>query len=336
MTCATNRLPSRPRALIKCAAAVLSALVVLVGMIPFSRAAEGISFVTTQSLRIGYEEHGPESGFPVILLHGFPYDVRSFDGVHAELSEAGYRVLLPYLRGYGPTSFLDPSVPRMAQQSALARDLIDFADALGLVQFVVAGFDWGNRAANIAAIVHPDRIRGIVAIGGYSVQNTLTPGGPAPALLESRLWYQWYFNTERGRRGLEQNRHGIIRLLWDTWSPGWSYSDADYQASAASFDNPDFVDVVIHSYRHRHGNATGEESLAETERMLAQRPPVTVPAIVLRAAESGFGPPARDPSADQARFTQLVDRQIVEGAGHDLPAHRPDAVAAALLRLLEN
>lgn len=175
--------------------------------------AQDTHFIETGVLRIGYEAHGPESGYPVILLHGFPYDVRSFDGVHPALSEAGYRVLLPYLRGYGPTRFLDDGAPRMAQQSALARDLIDFADALGLASFAVAGFDWGNRAANIAAILYPERISAIVAMGGYSVQNTLGPGGPAPALLESRLWYQWYFNTERGARGLEQNRHDIIRLL---------------------------------------------------------------------------------------------------------------------------
>lgn len=312
------------------------ALAVLPGASSCSMAAQDISFVDTDTLRIGYEEHGAEYDFAVILLHGFPYDVRSFDGVHPLLSEAGYRVLLPYLRGYGPTRFLDPDAPRMAQQSALAQDLIDFADALGIERFAVAGFDWGNRAANIAAILRPDRVSAIVAMGGYSVQNTLEPGGPAPALLESRLWYQWYFNTERGVRGLRENRHGIIRLLWDTWSPGWTYSDADYAASAPSFDNPDFVDIVIHSYRHRHGNAPGEDRFAEIERLLAGRPQVTVPAIVLRPAESGFGPPSPNPAGDRARFTQLIDRQIVEGAGHDLPAHRPDAVAQALLRLLES
>lgn len=319
----------------KLVTALLPVLLLTWGVDVSPQPAEDIGFVETEALRIGYERHGPEDGFPVILLHGFPYDVRSFDGVHPSLSEAGYRVLLPYLRGYGPTRFLDPDAPRMAQQSALAQDLIDFADALGIERFAVAGFDWGNRAANIAAILRPDRVSAIVAMGGYSVQNTLEAGGPAPALLESRLWYQWYFNTERGVRGLRENRHDIIRLLWDTWSPGWAYSDADYAASAPSFDNPDFVDVVIHSYRHRHGNAPGEDRFAEIERLLAGRPPVTVPAIVLRPAESGFGPPAQSPAGDRARFTQLVDREIVEGAGHDLPAHRPDVVANALLRLLE-
>ncbi|MCH8264160.1 MAG: alpha/beta hydrolase [Proteobacteria bacterium] len=288
----------------------------------------------TSELTIGYEEHGDSAGFPIILLHGFPYDVRSFDGVVSPLVAAGYRVLLPYLRGYGPTRFLDPDSPRMAQQAAIAQDLVDFADALGIDQFAVAGFDWGNRAACITAILHPQRVRAQVACGGYSVQDTITPGRPAPAALEAMLWYQWYFNTERGVAGLTANRHDIIRHLWNTWSPAWNYTDAAYNRSAASFDNPDFVDVVIHSYRHRHVNAPGEERFLEVERRLATRPVIGVPAIVLRGAASGFGPPSQNPAGDQARFSNLVARRIVTGAGHDLPAHRPDAVADALLELL--
>ena len=293
-----------------------------------------VSRITTPVLEIGFEEHGDPAGFPVILLHGFPYDVRSFDGVVPQLSADGFRVLVPYLRGYGPTRFIDRDAPRMAEQAALAQDLIDFCDRLGLQQVALAGFDWGNRAACIASITDPQRIRCLVSIGGYSVQDTTTTGQPAPAALEARLWYQWYFNTERGRHGLENNRHDIIRYLWDTWSPGWTYSDADYQRSAPSFDNPDFVDVVIHSYRHRHANAPGEERFLELEQTLAQRPAVEVPTIVLRAAESGFGPPARNPEGDQRRFSNLVARHIVEGAGHDLPAHRPDALIDALRQLL--
>ena len=293
-----------------------------------------IKNLQTEVLDIAYEEHGPSTGFPIILLHGFPYDVRSFDGVPAPLADAGFRVLLPYLRGYGPTRFLDPDAPRMAQQAAIAQDLVDFADALGVDQFATAGFDWGNRAACITSILHPDRVRAQVACGGYSVQNTLTPGGPAPARFEALLWYQWYFNTGRGVRGLQSNRHDIIRYLWDTWSPAWQYSDEDYSRSAPSFDNPDFVDVVIHSYRHRHGNASGEERFLEVERRLAAQPAIDVPAIVLRPAQSGFGPPPSNPAGDQARFSNLAARRIVGGAGHDLPAHRPDAVADALLELL--
>ncbi len=291
--------------------------------------------VETGVLEIGYEEWGEPGGRPVILLHGFPYDVRAWDEVAPPVAAAGYRVLIPYLRGYGSTRFLDPSVPRMAEQAAIAQDVSDFADALGLDDFALAGFDWGNRAACITSILHPDRVRAQVAIGGYSVQNTVDPSPPSSsAESEARLWYQWYFNTERGRRGLEENRWAICRYLWSTWSPGWQFTDEMYDRTAVSFENPDFVDVVIHSYRHRHGNAPGEERFLAVERRLAARPPVAVRAIVLRGAESGLGRPSPDPSPDQARFPSLVDRRIVSGAGHDLPAQRPDAVADALLELL--
>ena len=293
-----------------------------------------IRMVETPVLDIAYEEHGDAGGVPIILLHGFPYDVRSWDRVAPPLAEAGYRVLVPYLRGYGPTRFRDPAVPRMAEQAAIAQDVLDFADALALDQLALAGFDWGNRAACITAILRPERVRAQVAIGGYSVQNTVSPGRPARAASEARRWYQWYFNTDQGRAGLGQNRRDICRYLWDTWSPGWQYTDAAFERSAVSFDNPDFVDVVIHSYRHRHVNAPGEERFLAVERQLAERPPIRVPAIVLRGADSGFGPPSPDPSGDRARFPGLVARRIVEGAGHDLPAHRPDAVSGALLELL--
>ena len=293
-----------------------------------------VRMVETSILDIGYEEHGDSEGFPIILLHGFPYDVRSWDGVAPPLADAGYRVLVPYLRGYGLTRFRDPEAPRTAEQAAIAQDVIDFADALGLEQCALAGFDWGNRAACIAAILHPERVRAQVAIGGYSVQNTVTPGRPAPAAAEARRWYQWYFNTDQGRAGLEANRRDIIRYLWETWSPGWEYTDEAFNRSAPSFDNPDFVDVVIHSYRHRHLNAPGEKRFLAVERQLAERPPIQVPAIVLRAAEGGFGRPSQDPSGDQARFPGLVARRIIEKAGHNLPVQRPDAVSAALFELL--
>ena len=299
-----------------------------------TRAGQDARMTQTAALDIGYEEGGDTTGFPIILLHGFPYDVRSWDGAVPPLVNAGYRVLVPYLRGYGPTRFRDPTAVRMAEQAAIAQDVVDFADALGLDRFALAGFDWGNRAACITAILHPERVRAQVAIGGYSVQNTVTPSRPASAAAEARLWYQWYFNTERGRAGLEADRRDICRHLWDTWSPGWQYTDEAFDRSAVSFDNPDFVDVVIHSYRHRHVNAPGEERFLAVERQLAERPPIRVPAIVLRGAENGFGRPSQDPSGDQARFTALVARRIVDGAGHDLPAHRPDAVASALLELL--
>jgi len=285
-------------------------------------------------LNIGYEEHGDASGFPIILLHGFPYDIRSFDGVIAPLVEAGHRVIVPYLRGYGPTSFLDPDAPRMAEQAAIGQDVVDLAAALGINRMALAGFDWGLRAGCITSILHPEMVAGFVAMGGYSVQNTVQKEQPAPAFREARMWYQWYFNTEQGRVGLEENRRDIIRHLWETWAPTWDYTDEAFNLSAPSFDNPDFVDIVLHSYRHRHMNAPGEDRFIEVELNLAEGPPVTVPSIVLRGADSGLGAPSQDPSADERNFTQLVARRIVSGAGHDLPVQRPDAVSAALLELL--
>ena len=285
--------------------------------------------VQTDTLDISYEESGDGAAFPILLLHGFPYDVRAWDGAVPPLVEAGYRVVVPYLRGYGPTRFLDPSAPRMAEQAAIAQDVVDFADALGLEQFALAGFDWGNRAACITSILRPERVRAQVAIGGYSVQDTVSPSPPASAVVEARLWYQWYFNTERGRAGLEGEPTGDLPLpLADV------VARLGVQRRDLCFDNPDFVDVVVHSYRHRHGYAVGEERFLAVERQLANRPQIAVPAIVLRGAESGFGRPSADPSGDQERFPSLVARRIVDGAGHDLPAQRPDAVVAALLELL--
>ena len=289
----------------------------------------------TDALEIGYEEHGDPAGTAIILLHGFPYDVRSFDGVVAPLVAAGHRVLVPWLRGYGPTRFRDPSAPRMAEQAALAQDVIDFADALSIRRFAMAGFDWGNRAACIVSIVAPERVIGQVSAGGYSVQNTTARGQPMQARQASQFWYMWYLNTEQGAAALAANRHDFIRYLWDTWSPEWHYTDEAYARSAPSFDNPDFVDVVVHSYRHRVMNAPGEPRFLEMERRLAEQPPVDVPAIVLAPGATGLGGrPSPNAAGDQRRFTKLVARRIVEGAGHDLPAHRPDAVAQALLELV--
>jgi len=222
----------------------------------------------------------------------------------------------------------------MAEQAAIAQDVVDFAEALGIGQFAVAGFDWGNRAACITAILHPGMVKACVAIGGYPVQNTITREQPASASDEAKRWYQWYFNTNQGRVGLEENRRDIIRHLWETWSPGWKYTDEAFDRSAPSFDNPDFVEITLHSYRHRHMNAPGEERFIEVERELAKAPPVAVPSIVLRGADSGFGAPSQDPSGDQRNFSKLVARRILDDAGHDLPTQRPDAVSDALLELL--
>ena len=289
--------------------------------------------IETSALSIAYEEVGPSNGFPIILLHGFPDDVRAWDEISPPLTQAGYRVLVPYLRGYGPTRFLDAASPRMAEQAAIGQDLIDFTDALHITRFAVAGYDWGGRAASVAACLHPDRVRAAVLIGGNTIQNTLKPPAPGDPEAERALWYQWYFNTERGRAGLTANRRGICRLLWETWSPGWRFSDETFNRTAISFDNPDFVDLVIHSYRHRLGNAAGEPRFVAIEQQLAQNPKIHVPSVVLYGADDGVRK-SPNPSVDQALFTKLVARDVVSGAGHFLPREQPGAVSSAILKLL--
>jgi pimeloyl-ACP methyl ester carboxylesterase len=293
------------------------------------------STAQTPVLSIGYEDSGDPRGVPVILLHGFPDDVRAYDGVVPALVKAGHRALVPYLRGYGPTRFRDAAAPRMAQQAAIGQDVLDFADALGLARFAVAGYDWGGRAAAIVAALHPERVRAAVLIGGYTVQNTVAPQPPAAPATEHRLWYQYYFNTDRGRAGLEANRRDICRYLWQAWSPGWRFSDDEYNRTAPSFDNPDFVDVVIHSYRHRIRNAAGEARFAEVEARLATRPRIQAPSITLYGADDGIVRPATEPPpAERAVFETLVARRVVPGVGHFMPRERPEAVSSALLELL--
>jgi pimeloyl-ACP methyl ester carboxylesterase len=289
--------------------------------------------IRTPMLDIAYEQQGGPGGVPVILLHGFPDDVRAWDGVAPRLVAAGHRVLVPYLRGYGPTRFLDPTAPRMAQQAAIGQDLLDFMDALGLERVALAGYDWGGRAACIAGILAPERVRALVTIGGYNVQNTLASPRPAPAVEEHAYWYQWYFNTERGRAGLTQNRRDICRFLWQEWSPSWRFDDATFERTAQSFDNPDFVDVVIHSYRHRHRNAPGEARFDAIERRLAERPPITVPSVILHGAEDTVAPPYRS-ERDLPLFPAGTERRVIARGGHFLPWEQPAAIADALLALL--
>jgi len=289
--------------------------------------------VRTPTLEIAYEAHGESGAFPIVLLHGFPDDARAWDGVAPPLAAAGYRVLVPYLRGYGPTRFLDAAAPRMAQQAAIGQDLLDFMNALGLGVAGLAGYDWGGRAACIAAILAPERVRALVTVNGYNVQDTLAPPRPASAVEERAYWYQWYFNTQRGRVGLEQNRREICRLLWRDWSPSYRFDDATFERTAASFDNPDFVPVVIHSYRHRHGNAPGDPRFDAIERRLAARPPITVPTVVLDGAEDPVSP-ARRSAGHLALFPAGTERRLVAGAGHFLPREQPGAVVDALRALL--
>ncbi len=291
--------------------------------------------IETGVLKIGYEESGPTGGFPILLLHGFPDDVRAWDEVATPLGKAGYRVLVPYLRGYGPTLFLDASAPRMGEQAAIGQDVIDLADALHLDRFAVAGYDWGGRAAAIAAALHPDRVRASVLIGGYSIQDTVGPQAPSSPEAEQRIWYQYYFNTERGRAGLKANRRSLCRLLWQTWSPSWHFSDETYNRTAASFDNPDFVDVVIHSYRHRLGNAPGEPRFQAVEQQLAKRPRIECPSITLYGADDGIArPPAETPPAERQVFSKLIARRVISGVGHFMPREKPEPVSAAMLELM--
>jgi len=291
--------------------------------------------IQTPVLDIGYEESGNPQGFPVVLLHGFPDDAHAYDRVAPPLAQAGYRVLVPYLRGYGPTRFRDASAPRTAEQAAIGQDVIDFADALGLKQIAVAGYDWGGRAACIAAALHPDRVRAGVFIEGYLIQNIFAAPRPAPPEIEREFWYQWYFMTERGRAGLAANHRGLCKFLWRTWSPGWHFSDEEYNRTAPSFDNPDFVDCVIHSYRHRNGTAAGEKRFEAAERELAKRPKITAPSILLYGDADALLHPAPDVTpAERALFTGLAARRIIAGAGHFLPRENPEAVSSALLEVL--
>ncbi len=288
--------------------------------------------VRTPTLEIGYEEHGPATGPPVVLLHGFPDDVRAWDGVTGPLVADGCRVVVPYLRGYGPTRFLDPAAPRMAQQAAIGQDLLDLMDALRLERVSLAGYDWGGRAACIAAILAPARVRALVTIGGYNVQDTLAPPRPAAAEDERGYWYQWYFNTERGRLGLEANRRDICRLLWREWSPGWRFDDATFERTAVAFDNPDFVPVVIHSYRHRHRNAPGDPRFDAIERRLADRPRIEAASVILHGRDDGVDRP-RKSERHLGLFPDGTERRVVPDAGHFLPREQPGAVVEALRSL---
>jgi pimeloyl-ACP methyl ester carboxylesterase len=285
--------------------------------------------VRTATLEIAYEESGPAGARPVILLHGFPDDVHAYDGVAPPLAAAGWRVLVPFLRGYGPTRFLDPATPRSGQQAALGRDLADFMDALGLAQAVLAGYDWGGRAACIVAALRPQRVAGLVTMGGYNIQNIAAAANPASPAAEYRYWYQWYFHTERGRAGLAANRGALCRLLWELWSPNYRFDDATYARTAASFDNADFVDVVIQSYRHRYGAAPGDPALEEIEAQLAQQPPITVPTMSLHGECDGVSPPDHL-ERHAPHFTGAYQSRVIPVAGHFLPREEPNAVVQAI------
>ena len=292
-----------------------------------------IHHLQTSMLDLAYEEHGPADGDPVVLLHGFPYDPRGYDAMAPALATAGYRVIVPYLRGYGPTRFLSADTMRSGQQAALGRDLLDLLDGLSIERAALVGYDWGGRAACIAAALWPERVRCLVSGEGYNIQDIAAAATPRSPETEHRLWYQYYFHGPRGRDGLAANRASLCKLLWQLWSPTWRFDDATYARTAAAFDNPDFVDITIHSYRHRFGYAPDDPALADIERQLAKQPPIGVPTIVLCGADDGVGPPSAE-DRNAARFTGRYERRLLPGVGHNIPQEAPEATLSALLDLL--
>ncbi|EFL50242.1 alpha/beta hydrolase fold protein [Solidesulfovibrio fructosivorans JJ]] len=281
-------------------------------------------------LSVAYDERGDRLGWPVVLLHGFPYDIRAYDAVAPALAAQGARVIVPSLRGFGPTRFLDARTPRSGEQAALGSDLLALLDALGLERAVLAGYDWGGRAACIVSALWPERVMGLVTVNGYNIQNIAQAGEPDTPGNEYRYWYQYYFHGERGRAGLARNRQDFCRLLWRLWSPTWNFTDDVYAASAESFDNPDFVDVVIHSYRHRHGLAPGDPAYAAVEGRLAAQPSIAVPTLALDGEDDGVMPRGLD-CGNAARFTGRFAHRTIPGVGHNPPQEAPEAFARAVL-----
>ncbi len=294
---------------------------------------EPLRHVEAGVLDIAYFEAGPADGPPVLLMHGFPYDIHSYVDVAPMLAAAGCRVIVPYMRGYGATRFLGDATPRSGEQAAFGADLIALLDALKIERAVLAGYDWGGRAACVVAALWPERCAGLVSLNSYNIQDiakALVPDTPAN---EHSLWYQYYFHSERGRAGLTQDRRGLTKLLWKLWSPTWQFDDATFERSAAAFDHPDFVEVVIHSYRHRFGLVPGDLAYADIERRLAAQPVITVPAITFDGIDDGVRPPA-EAVAHAHRFSGPRSHRLVPGAGHNLPQEAPRVFADAVLELV--
>jgi len=283
-------------------------------------------------LNVGYADVGPSDGKPVILLHGWPYDIHSFVDVAPILAAAGYRVIVPYLRGYGTTRFLSAETLRNGQQAAVAMDAIAFMDALEISSAIIAGFDWGARTADIVAAVWPERCKGLVSVSGYLIGSQAAGMTPLPPKAELQWWYQYYFATERGRLGYQKNTREFNRLIWQLASPKWKFDDATFERTAAAFDNPDHVDVVIHNYRWRLGLAEGESQYDDLETRLSQGPNITVPAITLEGDSNGA--PHPDPSASPKKFTgKYAHRTIEGGVGHNLPQEAPRPFADAIVEV---
>ncbi len=283
-------------------------------------------------LDVAFHQIGAADGTPVVLLHGFPYDVHAYAEVAPHLAEAGCRVIVPYLRGYGPTGFVDDNTMRSGQQAALGADLLALLDALRIERAVLAGYDWGGRAACVVAALWPERCSGLVSLGSYNIQQLARAAEPLEPADEQRLWYQYYFLTERGACALARDRQALCRLLWHSWSPGWAFDEATFQRSAAAFENPDFVDVVIHSYRHRHNCAAGDPAYDGIERRLAAQPSISVRSITLDGAADGV---AAEVGTERHahHFTGPRSHRVIASAGHNLPQEQPAAFARAVLEL---
>lgn len=288
--------------------------------------------VETETLRIGYVEYGPAQGWPVILSHGFPYDVHAFDEVAPIVADTGARVIVPYTRGFGPTRFISDATMRSGQQAARGLDIIQLADALKLESPILAGFDWGGNASCVAAALWPERIGGLVSYAGYDIIDVSGQRHAATPALERICWYQHLFQTERGRECLAHDRRDLCRLLWQEWSPGWSFDEATFDRAAVSFENPDFVDVVIHCYRHVFGLEAGEPALQSLEERLAQQPFVTVPAVTLDGIQDPLKPGG---TADHARMFKGPHEHRVIDSGHNLPQEKPGAFADAVIAVHE-
>jgi pimeloyl-ACP methyl ester carboxylesterase len=281
-------------------------------------------------LDVSYAEAGPAGGSPVILLHGWPYDIHAFAEVAPLLAAQGHRVIMPELRGYGGTRFRSSDAPRNGQPAALATDLIDFMDALDIHQAVLGGFDWGGRTADIAAALWPERVKALVAVSGYLIGSQAAGKQPLPPQAELQWWYQFYFATERGRLGYEKNRHDFNKLIWKLASPKWGFDDATYGRSAAAFDNPDHVAIVVHNYRWRLGLADGERKYDAIEAKLAAGPAISVPTITMEGDANGA--PHPEPAAYRGKFTGKYEhRTIAGGIGHNLPQEAPHEFAQALV-----
>jgi pimeloyl-ACP methyl ester carboxylesterase len=281
-------------------------------------------------LDVGYAEAGPADGPAVILLHGWPYDIHSYVDVTPLLAAEGYRVIVPYLRGYGTTRFLSDERLRNGEQAALAVDAIAFMDALNVDKAIVAGFDWGARTADIVAALWPERCKALVAVSGYLIGSQAAGKLPLPPQAELQWWYQFYFASERGRAGYDKYRRDFAKLIWRTASPRWEFDEATFERSAASFDNPDHVEIVIHNYRWRLGLADGEADYDELEQRLADAPPISVPTITLEGDANGA--PHPEPSSYAGKFSGRYSHRTIEGGiGHNLPQEAPEAFAQAVI-----